>query len=126
MADTGTDRIAALRHFVRGLTAVVDTTSDEGAVPARGRELPTELVSDDGWLPDTYAIARSDRYAQYLLHCDPLERFSMVSFVWGARVSELLPTTTRSGVWSGNCAVVNRPRNIKCAKVFRPEPVGPQ
>ena len=22
-------------------------------------------------------------YQQYLLHCDPLERFSMVSFVWG-------------------------------------------
>ena len=83
MADTGTDRIAPLRHFVRGLTDVVDTTSDEGAVLARGRELLTELVSDDGWLPDTYAAARSDRYAQYLLHCDPLERFSMVSFVWG-------------------------------------------
>ncbi|MGI9125948.1 MAG: hypothetical protein ACR2JM_14510, partial [Mycobacterium sp.] len=69
--------------FVRGLTELVDTTAEEAAVLDRGRDLLAELVSDDGWLPQEYATARSDRYAQYLLHCDPLERFSMVSFVWG-------------------------------------------
>ena len=76
-------RIAPLRSFVQDLTALVGSTSDEVALLTRGHELLADLVRDDGWLPDEYAIARQDRYAQYLLHCDPLERFSMVSFVWG-------------------------------------------
>lgn len=83
MSDIATDRIAPLRRFVRDLTQLVDSTTDECVVLARGRELLADLVSDADWLPDEYATARSDRYAQYLLHCDPLERFSMVSFVWG-------------------------------------------
>ena len=77
------DRIAALDTFVRGLTDVVDSTTDENVLLARGRILLAELIRDEDWLPDQYATARSDRYAQYLLHCDPRERFSMVSFVWG-------------------------------------------
>ena len=76
-------QIAPLRSFVQDLTELVGSTSDEGALLKRGHELLADLVRDDGWLPDEYAIARQDRYAQYLLHCDPLERFSMVSFVWG-------------------------------------------
>lgn len=83
MPDSSTDQIAPLRSFVRGLTEVVDATTDEDAVLERGRALLAELVSDDTWLPEQFATARADRYAQYLLHCDPLERFSMVSFVWG-------------------------------------------
>lgn len=77
------DQIAPLRRFVRSLTEVIDGTEDEAVVLAEGRDLLADLIRDDGWLPAAYATARSDRYAQYLLHCDPLERFSMVSFVWG-------------------------------------------
>lgn len=83
MSEIAGDQIAPLRRFVRGLTELVDSTADEAVVLDRGGQLLRELVSRDGWLPDSYATARSDRYAQYLLHCDPLERFSMVSFVWG-------------------------------------------
>ncbi|MCW1960148.1 MAG: hypothetical protein KIH64_016715 [Mycobacterium sp.] len=83
MPDAAADPIAPLRRFVRGMTELVDSTSDESVLLGRGGELLTELVADDGWLPEACATARSDRYAQYLLHCDPLERFSMVSFVWG-------------------------------------------
>jgi predicted metal-dependent enzyme (double-stranded beta helix superfamily) len=83
MPDVATIQIAPLRNFVRSFTELVETTTAEDALLGRGRQLLAELVSDDGWLPEQYAVARSDRYAQYLLHCDPLERFSMVSFVWG-------------------------------------------
>jgi predicted metal-dependent enzyme (double-stranded beta helix superfamily) len=37
----------------------------------------------DDWLPDAYAVADGKAYQQYLLYADPLERFSIVSFVWG-------------------------------------------
>jgi predicted metal-dependent enzyme (double-stranded beta helix superfamily) len=84
MSGIAVDRIAPLRRFVRGLTELVDSTADEGALLGGGRDLLAELVGEDDWLPQEYATARADRYAQYLLHCDPLERFSMVSFVWGS------------------------------------------
>ncbi|HWS73523.1 MAG TPA: cysteine dioxygenase [Quisquiliibacterium sp.] len=65
------------------MTRLVDSTSDEPALLARGRELLAALIEDDGWLPDEFAEADPATYRQYLLHCDPLERFSVVSFVWG-------------------------------------------
>jgi len=34
-------------------------------------------------LPSQFAEPNERSYRQYLLHCDPLERFSLVSFVWG-------------------------------------------
>ena len=41
----------------------------------------TLLLADD-WLDEEFAQAATDRYQQYLLYCDPLRRFSVVSFVW--------------------------------------------
>lgn len=43
----------------------------------------TELLRHDDWLPEACTVPHPQYYQQYLLHCDPLERFSMVSFVWG-------------------------------------------
>ena len=49
----------------------------------RGEELLADLVTHDDWLPDEFALPSVESYRQYLLYCDPLERFSVVSFVWG-------------------------------------------
>lgn len=43
----------------------------------------SDLVSHDDWLPEACTAPHPQFYQQYLLHCDPLERFSLVSFVWG-------------------------------------------
>ena len=74
---------APLRGFVRGMTELVSGDSAENVILARGRDLLAQLIATQDWLPEPFATARTDRYAQYLLHCDPMERFSMVSFVWG-------------------------------------------
>jgi len=42
------------------------------------------LISHDDWLPHAFAQSHPDHYQQYLLHCDPQQRFSVVSFVWAA------------------------------------------
>ena len=47
-------------------------------------KLLKSLIAKSDWLPAEYANHDSNNYCQYLLHCDPLERFSVVSFVWGA------------------------------------------
>ena len=57
--------------------------NDEPAMLTRGAELLRELVRHDDWLPESAAQPHPQYYQQYLLHCDPLERFSVVSFVWG-------------------------------------------
>ena len=47
-----------------------------------GEKLLRELVVHDDWLPEEFAVPSKESYRQYLLYCDPLERFSVVSFVW--------------------------------------------
>nr|WP_251011127.1 cysteine dioxygenase [Variovorax paradoxus] len=42
-----------------------------------------ELVAADDWLAPEMAVPHPQFYQQYLLHCDPQQRFSVVSFVWG-------------------------------------------
>jgi predicted metal-dependent enzyme (double-stranded beta helix superfamily) len=77
-------RIAPLRDFIASMTRLVERHGeDEATMLAQGRELLGTLVSRDDWLPERFAQADPDRYQQLLLHCDPLERFSVVSFVWG-------------------------------------------
>ena len=77
------DPIAPLREFVIEMTRLVDRTDDEAALVAQGRQLLAQLVARDDWLPDAFAQPDPQFYRQYLLHADPLERFSVVSFVWG-------------------------------------------
>lgn len=77
------DRIAPLREFVKAMTRLVDRTDDEAALIIGARPLLAALIADDAWLPDACAKPDPQFYRQYLLHCDPLERFSVVSFVWG-------------------------------------------
>ncbi len=73
-----------LREFILGMTRLVeDAGADESAVLAGGRDLLGALVATDDWLPDEFAAPDPESYRQYLLYCDPLERFSVVSFVWG-------------------------------------------
>ena len=40
-------------------------------------------IAQDDWLPAPFCVPHPTYYQQYLLHCDPQQRFSVVSFVWG-------------------------------------------
>ena len=76
------------REFVCDMTRLVDRAGrDEAVLLAEGHHLLSELVAHDDWLPDAFARPPESGYSQYLLHCDPLERFSVVSFVWGPGVA---------------------------------------
>lgn len=76
--------MARLRDFIQSLTHLIgETGGDQTRIFADGKDLLLALVSHDDWLPDEFAQPSSERYQQYLLYCDPTERFSVVSFVWG-------------------------------------------
>ena len=75
--------IRPLRDFVRAATdAVARAPAEADLLPVLRGHLAA-LVATDTWLPDDLAQPHPQFYRQYLLHCDPLERFSVVSFVWG-------------------------------------------
>ena len=75
---------ACFDRFVSEFTRLVDRAgADEALVLPEGRKLLAELVSKDDWLPEQYAQPDPQYYQQYLLHADPENRFSVVSFVWG-------------------------------------------
>lgn len=71
-------------QFVREFTQLVDSfPDDEAQILGKGRRLLAGLVRRDDWLPEAYAQPHPEYYQQYLLHADPVDRFSVVSFVWG-------------------------------------------
>lgn len=77
-------RIDRLRDFVAGMTRLVEQAGGvEPRLLAEGGELLGTLVARDDWLPASFAQPHPEHYQQYLLHCDGLERFSVVRFVWG-------------------------------------------
>ncbi len=75
--------IDRLRECVVAFTRLVDRCDDEGTTLSGGTEILARLIKHDDWLPEFVAAPDEKSYRQYLLYCDPLERFSIVSFVWG-------------------------------------------
>ena len=75
--------IARLRGFVQEMTQLVERHGDdEPRMLDEGERCLRALIAHDDWLPDAFAQPSPESYRQYLLYCDPLERFSVVSFVW--------------------------------------------
>lgn len=74
---------AALRHFVAAVTRAVGASADEAVLLPQVRAALAALIARDDWLPEALAQPHPQHYQQYLLHADALERFSVVSFVWG-------------------------------------------
>ena len=77
------DSIAPLRDFVVGMTNLVSHESAELNLITQGSELLKTLIQTDSWLPEFCTVPHPEFYQQFLLHADPLGRFSVVSFVWG-------------------------------------------
>jgi predicted metal-dependent enzyme (double-stranded beta helix superfamily) len=72
------------REFIARFSLLLTSApSDEHRILTGGGKLLRELISEDDWLPDAFAIPSPESYRQFLLYSDPWLRFSVVSFVWG-------------------------------------------
>ena len=75
--------LARLRSFIHDMTRLAERHGEhEPRMLDEAEKLLRGLIAQDDWLPDEFARPSREGYRQYLLHCDPLERFSVVSFVW--------------------------------------------
>ena len=75
--------LGRLRLFVQQLAQLLEQQPPEAQILDHGARLLRQLVSHDDWLPEAFARPDPERYQQFLLHADALQRFSIVSFVWG-------------------------------------------
>ncbi len=80
MPEINTQR---LENFVARFTRLIESLPKEAALLTQGREILHDLVKQDDWLEAALRQPHDAHYQQYLLHLDPKERFSVVSFVWG-------------------------------------------
>jgi predicted metal-dependent enzyme (double-stranded beta helix superfamily) len=114
---------APLQQFVLDLRRLLETETAEPVFLPRVGELMRNLVAHDDWLPPDYARSHPQYYQQYLLYADPLDRFSVVSFVWGPGQHTPIHDHT---VWG----VIGVLRGAECAQGFeigrdgKVEPVG--
>ena len=72
-----------LLSFVKGLASLLETKPSEEIIFSKGKKLLENLIEFDDWLPEDFCKPHPQYYQQYLLYADPLNRFSVVSFVWG-------------------------------------------
>jgi predicted metal-dependent enzyme (double-stranded beta helix superfamily) len=72
-------------QFLQDFDHLLDRADgQEAEILDGGRGLLQSLVKHDDWLPEGFAQPHPQYYQQYRLHLDPAERYSVVSFVWGA------------------------------------------
>jgi len=75
--------IQRFHDFAQLFTRLVKQVGDDEArIFEEGKKLLADLTLYDDWLPEEFAQSDPDWYQQYLLYCDPWERFSVVSCVW--------------------------------------------
>lgn len=72
-----------LLTFVKELSLLMEEKPSEAIIFTKGKKLLENLIEVDDWLPEAFSQAHPQYYQQYLLYADPLDRFSIVSFVWG-------------------------------------------
>jgi predicted metal-dependent enzyme (double-stranded beta helix superfamily) len=75
--------ISRFRNFVADVSRLIETRPAESEILSQLAPRLKDLIGTDDWLPDSFAAADGKAYRQYLLYADPLDRFSIVSFVWG-------------------------------------------
>ena len=76
-----------LLNFVKELSVLLEQKPGEEIVFTKGKKLLENLIAVDDWLPEEFTKPHPQYYQQYLLYADPLDRFSIVSFVWGPSLS---------------------------------------
>lgn len=69
--------------FVKGLATLLETRPSEELIFSQGGAILKNLIHEDDWLPEAFSKPHPQYYQQYLLYADPLDRFSVLSFVWG-------------------------------------------
>lgn len=101
-----------LLEFVASMTRLVSQDiREESRLLQAAEGLMRALVAQDDWLPEAMAEDHPQYYQQHLLYGDPLDRFSLVSFVWGPGQQTPIHDHT---VWG----IIGMLRGAECAQRY--------
>lgn len=103
--------------FVKELSLLLEKKPSEAMIFTKGKQLLENLIAVDDWLPEAFAQPHPQYYQQYLLYADPLDRFSIVSFVWGPGQKTPIHNHT---VWG----MVGQLRGEEKGTPYYPQPAG--
>lgn len=106
-----------LKTFVCAIARGVETIRSEPEMLAYGKGCMARLIQTDDWLPAECAVPHPVYYQQHLLYADPLDRFSLVSFVWGPGQKTPIHNHT---VWG----IIGMLRGAEIAQPFERNPAG--
>lgn len=107
-----------LLTFVAAMTRLVESgPAEERRLLQGATPLMKALVAQDDWLPEAMAQPHPQFYQQHLLYGDPLDRFSLVSFVWGP--GQKTPVHDHT-VWG----IIGMLRGSECGQAYRPDSAG--
>jgi predicted metal-dependent enzyme (double-stranded beta helix superfamily) len=105
---------ARLLDFVAAMTRLVNEgPRSEAQMLERAVPLMRALVAEDDWLPEAMTATHPQYYQQHLLYGDPLDRFSLVSFVWGP--GQKTPVHDHT-VWG----IIGMLRGAECGQRYAP------
>jgi predicted metal-dependent enzyme (double-stranded beta helix superfamily) len=109
---------ARLLEFVAAMTRLVNEgPRGEAQMLERAVPLMRALVAEDDWLPEAMTATHPQYYQQHLLYGDPLDRFSLVSFVWGP--GQKTPVHDHT-VWG----IIGMLRGAECGQRYSPDAEG--
>ena len=101
-----------LLQFVASMTHLANQNlCDEALIIEQATPLMRQLIERDDWLPEAMTASHPEYYQQHLLYGDPLDRFSLVSFVWGPGQKTPIHDHT---VWG----IIGMLRGSECAQAF--------
>lgn len=106
-----------LKDFIIAVTRLVEAGTPQRELPDGVAGHMKALINARDWLPPECARPGGTSYCQYLLYCDPLERFSVVSFVWGPQ--QLTPIHNHT-VWG----VIGQLQGAELSQRFKPRAGG--
>lgn len=116
---------APLSRFVAAVEAALDLERDEAQLLPKVGDAMRALIATDDWLDAAYTQADARYYRQYLLHADPADRFSVVSFVWAPGQQTPIHDHTVWGV-IGILRGAERTQRYALAARGVPQPIGPE
>ncbi len=90
----------ALHQAIAALTQLSLLEPSHAHWLASSHTIVQQLISTDDWLPDSHAASHPQFYQQHALYLDPLQRFSVSSFVWGPGQGTPIHNHTIAG-WVG-------------------------
>lgn len=109
--EKGHPESCRLAAFIERMGEMVSTYREEARQVAETERLLSELIADPSWMRREWMVPCDEKYARYVVHRDPQDRFDVIALVWKPGQATLLHdhdgTWGVEGVVKGTITITN-------------------